>query len=1043
MSAGLSMLAAFGVPESRSLPFLDDLTGLPNRRFLRLVLETLLGRREPFAVLFLDLDDFKRVNDTSGHDQGDRLLRMLSGLLVRTMRSTDIVARYGGDEFVVIARGGTETGSVGVAGKLTEAISSELYPDWGVSASVGIALYPDHASSASDIMSMADKAMYEAKAAGKSRWRVSPAEGRTLFWHEDVFTGRRSELTRITRVLSDASGNRAALVIGETGSGKTALLATLAEGMEGRRLMTMTCRRELSGIPWAPLVSAVRDLARENPPGEMNPLWRSILGRLMPDVFGSSDLSSTSMDRMAALDAFSALLSGWSPLLVLVDNAQWLDPESAELLAYALRTGVGGGLALCAAMTPFDGTTAPVSMLADLPCAERIELGPMTRLGTMELVRARLGVSDGASELAERVHSFSGGNPLFACEYLRSLLNSGMLMLADGELRVLAPRGAVPDRIRSIVSGKLSTLDRETRGLLQQASVVRGSPFGPELLTELSGRSEGEVLDVLDRGAKLGIVRAGRRDMLSFSFTNEAYREEFYRSAGTSLLTRSHAVMADRLLAEGDHLEAGHHLEMCGRGGRALDVYREGAEAGLRAGLPGAAVSCLERADRLSSELSGSGLDLERLLELKFHLYDAYRCAGNWRRTREIALQYAELEEQAGRLSHKGRRSLLLAADCLRMTGRYTDAFRELRSIRERLGENELVEYNMKCADSLSRLGRADEARACLDTAEELLARTGEGDVDTCSQETELLHQRLILEISIESFDVATDLVGRFFTQGYDEETFPWWFFYDTAETMLLSGRPARATELFRRGIERAMAEAALHGKLALQAELLDALLHCFDLAGTSRLLAEVEDLAGRFVEEGVLDDCALVRARMAMETGDSELAEHLLEEQSRRRPEHPAVLWLGSVLDERMDRPERAREQILECIRIMDGVSMTSLIDLSVITTFEELRLQQGLCDYRSGRDPGWPERMMDAMPDMGDRAAMLASGLVAESLAREGRTVEADRLLAESLSRQAWLEMSLYAYRNLVVRSRWHPPSGRAAGEMLKGAWRGGAGG
>ena len=158
----------------------DRLTALPNRRFLMAFLGDLLMNLQKegpsFAVLFLDLDGFKGVNDNHGHDAGDHLLQQVAHRLSETVRESDVVARYGGDEFVVVALSVTSWRSAGIlAGKLVDAISQPFNLS-GNSVSIGVSIGIRCASaqcksSPEGVLRDADAAMYEAKKAGKGQFR--------------------------------------------------------------------------------------------------------------------------------------------------------------------------------------------------------------------------------------------------------------------------------------------------------------------------------------------------------------------------------------------------------------------------------------------------------------------------------------------------------------------------------------------------------------------------------------------------------------------------------------------------------------------------------------------------------------------------------------------------------------------------------------------------------------------------------------------------------------------------------------------------------
>jgi diguanylate cyclase (GGDEF)-like protein/PAS domain S-box-containing protein len=165
--------------ETRHRALHDPLTGLPNRVLFRDRLEHALaqGARRPstVAVLFLDLDNFKSVNDTLGHGAGDELLRALTPRLQSVLRPADTLARLGGDEFAVLCEDLTEAGAVTVAERLA-AVLREPIPAGGgehhITASVGIAVADSSAADPDGLLRDADAAMYRAKERGRARYEL-------------------------------------------------------------------------------------------------------------------------------------------------------------------------------------------------------------------------------------------------------------------------------------------------------------------------------------------------------------------------------------------------------------------------------------------------------------------------------------------------------------------------------------------------------------------------------------------------------------------------------------------------------------------------------------------------------------------------------------------------------------------------------------------------------------------------------------------------------------------------------------------------------
>jgi diguanylate cyclase (GGDEF)-like protein len=159
------------------LSITDGLTGLSNRRHFELTaaIELQRARRfgEPFGVALVDLDELKAVNDRHGHQAGDAVLVELARRLTEATRDVDLVARIGGDEFVVLLPNTDAAGTRTVARKLIGRVNAPPFlvdgAEYCVTVSIGLASYPESGDTVNELLAAADAALYRAKAAGRNR----------------------------------------------------------------------------------------------------------------------------------------------------------------------------------------------------------------------------------------------------------------------------------------------------------------------------------------------------------------------------------------------------------------------------------------------------------------------------------------------------------------------------------------------------------------------------------------------------------------------------------------------------------------------------------------------------------------------------------------------------------------------------------------------------------------------------------------------------------------------------------------------------------
>lgn len=169
----LANLRNLALAEARAAT--DALTGLPNRRPIQDALNRLMAQSaravSPMAAILIDLDHFKNINDTFGHEEGDAVLAAVGNVLSSTVRTSDFVGRNGGEEFIALLPDTNADDALGVAEKLRAAIAAIKIArvDRAITASFGVAIHPDMAGDSATLLRLADRALYAAKGAGRNR----------------------------------------------------------------------------------------------------------------------------------------------------------------------------------------------------------------------------------------------------------------------------------------------------------------------------------------------------------------------------------------------------------------------------------------------------------------------------------------------------------------------------------------------------------------------------------------------------------------------------------------------------------------------------------------------------------------------------------------------------------------------------------------------------------------------------------------------------------------------------------------------------------
>jgi diguanylate cyclase (GGDEF)-like protein len=629
-------LSSEEISKLRELTIRDDLTGLYNRRHfsarLIQVKEESDREGEPFALLMVDLDDFKRINDTRGHLVGDQVLRRVADLLRESLRESDVPCRYGGDEFAVILPDADATGALTAAQSLLARMRSDafVFAEMQVTLSIGVVTYPDIGGTVEEVFEAADRGLLAAKRAGKNALHVVTAtavappprlghtgglsvsresrfgtgsladtlSGDSCIPRFDRFVGRADELKYLNDRFAAAEEGalKVVFVLGDPGMGKTHLVAAFR-----KRFAAHHDAYFLSGRFYEAGTAAAYQAFREGLAGlvgsmsDRGPWSVSAVFGALADRVGREIRDESRLDQQyQTLELYRLALSALAavkPVILFIDDLQWADAASLELLGHLTRTAASERIMILATARRHDAFDDErplrrwMRRLSRTFSVDQLELGPLSEEETRALLEAvfmRIVVPEHA---VSHLYRETKGHPYFITETLRLLVEDGTISYADDWWHVDAIGDVrLPSTIVDLVELQLERLSAEELDLFSQASVL-GQTFTFDLLARLSGFDEDRTMALLESGIRHSILREeieGPDD--AFSFYHSTVQRVLYHRLSRRRRRTLHKRAANLLedLGRGSAELAFH----CVRGEeyeRALAHAVDAASAALRA----------------------------------------------------------------------------------------------------------------------------------------------------------------------------------------------------------------------------------------------------------------------------------------------------------------------------------------------------------------------------------------------------------------------------------------------------------------------------
>jgi len=590
----------------------DHLTGLLPRSHMDSAAEAFRARPagQSWAVIMMDVDGFKLLNDVFGHSAGDAALRYLGDIVRGQVRGADTAIRYGGDEIAVIMPDTGSPGALDLCNRLRDEIRRRrLHETLELTVSAGIACSREDETRLDQVVDRADRALLAAKDSGKDRvyFYSSEMESSTRpeisFRH---FVGRRAELRHLRGMLRESleRGLRIALVTGEEGLGKTRLLAELEHYAEFRGA-TVLCSASAGSAGAHPYSIAMGPIARALEllePAELGELCSGVeplhpaLLELLPMLDaaprGDSGFFGQEGARYRIFEDISRVLgelAAKSRLLLVYEDVQMMPETDLDLLLYCSRTLTDSRLMMLFSCDDSGAGGRSRDRIMDLdpePPVERVELERLSRRDACSLILFTLRDPGVPEELMSKLYRSSGGNPLFLREILSSMVSRGEIDLDESRRDYTVPeRIRLPETLTQIIQRRLDERSRETLELLEVASLTEGD-FSLELLESVTGQIPMALASGLEPAVRAGLLAEADDPATGaplYRFSYDAARQLLRERVSRNLSVVYHRKIAgwlSRRMEAGDDSLTGrialHYLE-AGEKTRAAAVAYEAA----------------------------------------------------------------------------------------------------------------------------------------------------------------------------------------------------------------------------------------------------------------------------------------------------------------------------------------------------------------------------------------------------------------------------------------------------------------------------------
>lgn len=536
------------------LIFEDELTGVYNRRFLLNYFQHKVPwdalQDHPLSLIMMDVDHFKEINDTYGHDVGDQALAGVASLLKEVSADEILAIRYAGDEFMILMIRREKKAALQLGRTLLQRIHEQplrIGPNnqkngaLHLTLSMGVASAPEDAQTGKSLIQKADTALYYAKKAGRDRLanagEIAPQEvfPKTAL-HQlegEKIAGRKQQLALVSDFLTKFSQgqNHFLIVEGSAGMGKSTFLETIHRNLAQNKMIRLA---KVNGItpeilsPYYMTTKILVELLNQREDRgigvfeKLNPNDIAYLSNILPQMEDLAEVRLEDDSKAIREGIFNTLLHfipkviESHPLVLLIDDLQYADGASLILLRQ-LMLSRQFPLFICGTSTdpwqfkseeqevPLEGFYQAYSQELDI---HKISLTPLTAADITEHLQGVFPQVKVPQDFEKYLEQTTQGNPLFLGEILHNLVLDQKITLM-GQQWVIEPlvKDDLPKSLEAMINQKIATLDEESRRLLLQASTF-GEGVSLSFLTGSSEKAEAEILEFVDQAVTQGLLRS-------------------------------------------------------------------------------------------------------------------------------------------------------------------------------------------------------------------------------------------------------------------------------------------------------------------------------------------------------------------------------------------------------------------------------------------------------------------------------------------------------------------------------------------------------